>query len=412
MTEHARLRLAERIPGCDPGAALAQIRAHIDSGRASRICTTITGDTIWETRLLGRPTFPVVAPDGAIKTILSPGMVVETPTGPATLKPTVLEPGLHSLEADRYHADPAPEPSLSSTIARLLLRRSPAHAWHASPRLNPDWQPVEKAHFDIGRAAHRALLGAGADYAVIPDELLDARGAASTKAAKAWIEEARQDGLTPIKADVATQIETMATICRVRLRDAGLELEPERSELAALAQIDGTWCRCMADNAPERALGRLGPLLVDFKTTTDANPAAIERAVMTYGYDLQAAHYVDTWRAATGETRAFVFVFQEKEPPHEVAIALLAGEALEIGQRQAREARQLWRACVESGDWPGYEGGIHQIRLPDFYTARWLESESQLHAARDRISRGALEAAHRWQAPDLHDHDPMAGAPA
>jgi len=318
-----------------------------------------------------------------------------------------MTPGLHRLEAEAYHRDPAPAPSLSSTLARLLLRRSPAHAWHASPRLNPDWQPVEKAHFDIGRAAHRALLGAGADYAVIPDELLDARGAISTKAAKDFVAEARARGLTPIKSDVAAQIETMATLCRARLQEAGIALEPERSELTALAQIDGAWCRCMADNAPERPLGRLGPVLVDFKTTTDANPAAIERTVMTYGYDLQAAHYLDTWRAATGETRAFVFVFQEKEPPHEVAIALLAGEALEIGARQAREARQLWRACVENGSWPGYEGGIHQIRLPDHYTARWLERESQFHTARDRIGRDTLEAARRWQAPDN-----MAGAPA
>lgn len=323
-----------------------------------------------------------------------------------------MTPGLHRLDAEAYHRDPAPEPSLSSTLARLLLRRSPAHAWHASPRLNPDWQPVEKAHFDIGRAAHRALLGAGADYAVIPEDLLDARGAISTRAAKEFVAEARARGLTPIKADVAAQIETMAAICRARLADAGVVLEPDRSEIAALAQIDGTWCRCMADNAPVRPLGRLGPVLVDFKTTTDANPAVIERTVITYGYDLQAAHYLDTWRAATGETRAFVFVFQEKEPPHEVAIVALDGEAMEIGGRQAREARQLWRACLEHGDWPGYAGGIHRIRLPDFHTARWLERESQLHAARDRTDPATLQAASCWQAPDLHDHGPTAGAPA
>ncbi len=50
-----------------------------------------------------------------------------------------MTPGLHRLEAEACHRDPAPAPSLSSTLARLLLRRSPAHAWHASPRLNPDW---------------------------------------------------------------------------------------------------------------------------------------------------------------------------------------------------------------------------------------------------------------------------------
>ncbi|MGY6411613.1 MAG: hypothetical protein ACXIUV_11395 [Alkalilacustris sp.] len=36
-----------------------------------------------------------------------------------------MTPGLHRLEAEAYHRDPAPAPSLSSTLARLLLRRSP-----------------------------------------------------------------------------------------------------------------------------------------------------------------------------------------------------------------------------------------------------------------------------------------------
>lgn len=40
------------------------------------------------------------------------------------------------LPSAEYHADPAPEPSLSATLAKLLISRSPRHAWMASPRLN------------------------------------------------------------------------------------------------------------------------------------------------------------------------------------------------------------------------------------------------------------------------------------
>jgi hypothetical protein len=61
--------------------------------------------------------------------------------------------GLHRFAPEEYHRDPAPAPSLSSTLARVLLNQSPLHAWTASPRLNPMWEPKDSATFDIGRAA-------------------------------------------------------------------------------------------------------------------------------------------------------------------------------------------------------------------------------------------------------------------
>ena len=122
---------------------------------------------------------------------------------------TSLPTGIHQIAAEAYHADPAPAPSLSSTIAKVLLGQSPLHAWTASPRLNPAWEPKYSKTFDIGRAAHRETLGAGSDFCAIPDDILASNGAASTKAAKEFIESAREAGLTPLKSDEVTQIEAM-----------------------------------------------------------------------------------------------------------------------------------------------------------------------------------------------------------
>ena len=45
-------------------------------------------------------------------------------------------PGIYpGISAADYHADCAPEPSLSSSIARTLLAQSPLHAYHAHPRM-------------------------------------------------------------------------------------------------------------------------------------------------------------------------------------------------------------------------------------------------------------------------------------
>ena len=64
-----------------------------------------------------------------------------------------------------YHADVgSPVPSLSSSIANVLISRSPLHAWMAHPRLNPDWRPEPwNKRLDFGTFAHKLLLEGNED---------------------------------------------------------------------------------------------------------------------------------------------------------------------------------------------------------------------------------------------------------
>lgn len=280
--------------------------------------------------------------------------------------------GVYHLPAAAYHADPCPEPSLSSTVAKKLINQSPLHAWTDCPRLNPDWEPENKKEFDIGRAAHRVVLGAGDDYVAIPDDVLGANGAVNTKAAKEFIAEARDRGLTPIKSAEVEAVRAIATKVHERLSGMGIRLDPDRSETAAIAQIGGVWNRCMIDNAPTDPAQPLW----DLKTTTSAAPNDVERTIMNLGYQVQAQHYLDVWKAATGEERSFVFIFVEKEPPFEVTFAKIAYGTMVIAQKQIARARDLWRLCLDRNDWPGYPPGIMEIDLPEWWQARWLERES------------------------------------
>lgn len=283
-----------------------------------------------------------------------------------------VKPGIIRLDAEAYHADPAPQPSLSSTLAKTLLAQSPLHAWTESRRLNPDWQPTEKKTFDIGRAAHREVLGAGDSYVTIPSDILASDGAASTKAAKAFIADARKNGLVPLKEAEVEQVQLMGALAGERLASMGIRFDPARSELAAVAQIDGVWCRAMFDNTPEDPRQPI----YDFKTCENAAPDACERAIMNYGYDVQAEHYRQVWKAATGEDRPFRFVFQEKSAPHEICVVELSADTLSIAARKVACARQIWGECLRTGNWPGYQLGVHQIDLPAYYAERWLERES------------------------------------
>lgn len=277
--------------------------------------------------------------------------------------------GLLNLTSEQYHADPAPKASLSATLGKLLLKQSPRHAWFASPRLNPNWEPKTSATFDVGRAAHRAVLGNGDEYVVIPEELLASNGATSTKAAKEWIAAQREAGRTPLKADVASDVEAMAVTCHLRLAEHGITLDPERSELCAVAEIDGVWCRAMFDNVPADPRADI----LDFKTCEDASPEACLRAVINYGYDFQAAHYRAVWKAVTGESRGFTFIFQEKDGPYEVCLIRLGGSFEEIAERRAARARATWRKCITTNNWPAYPTGIHEVDPPAWLVERELQ---------------------------------------
>jgi len=58
-----------------------------------------------------------------------------------------------------YHLDKSNNPpSLSRSVAHILLTQTPYHAWLAHPRLNPDYMPDEDSKFDIGTATHAMLL--------------------------------------------------------------------------------------------------------------------------------------------------------------------------------------------------------------------------------------------------------------
>ena len=332
------------------------------------------------------------------------------------LDATYLGPGVYlDLSDARYHADPAPAPSLSSTIARVLLDQSPRHAWFAHPRLNPDHQSRGSKTFDIGRAIHRAVLGKGGDYVAYPPEMLAANGAASTKAAKEWADEQRAMGCTPLKAEEVDVIGAAADAVTARLAAMGIHLDPARSEVSAFAEIDGIFCRCRVDNAP--ADPRLP--LIDIKSTTDASTDAVIASIARYGYDVQAAHYLDTWEAATGERRRFRFVFIEKEPPHEVAVvelydheaAVRAGRATEGNEEslasdwmldarsKAREARRIWGECLAADQWPGYPAQVAVVGAPSWHSKKWADREIGRPVIAQKPTAQSLAAAAAWQQP-------------
>ncbi|MFC9786463.1 PD-(D/E)XK nuclease-like domain-containing protein [Rhodococcus sp. NPDC127528] len=262
-----------------------------------------------------------------------------------------------------YHSDRG---SLSSSGARKLLPPScPAIFRHER-----DHPPTPSNAFDLGHAAHSLVLGEGSELRMIPAEILSANGAATTKDAKAFVEQARADGAVPLKPDEYQQVHDMAAAVRANPYAASLLRTgvPERS-LFWRDPVTGVWLRARPDWTTTGADGR--PILVDYKTSTSANPDDFRSSAAKYGYHQQAPYYLDGMAALGVHDCGFVFIVQDKNPPYLVSVVELTADAMLLGRDLNRAAIDIYAECTAADQWPGYGDQIHLIDLPKwaYYSA-------------------------------------------
>lgn len=284
--------------------------------------------------------------------------------------PAIVDPGVYTMSRAAYHADPCAEPSLTSSIVKLLCLSSPAHAREDHPRLNPARVRDEAEHFDIGTAAHALLLEGDAGVAVV--DAPDWR----TKAAQQARDAARAAGLTPLLAKIWAEVQAMVGATRDQLarhRDGGaamfLDGEPER--VVVWQEDDGVWCRARLDWLRADAID-------DFKTTSaTANPEAWTRSMFFAGADIQAAWYMRGLKAATGRDAIFRFAIQETFPPYALSVVGLGPDALVLAEKKILYALDAWRDARASNDWVGYPRRTCWAALPVAHEAWWLEKETR-----------------------------------
>lgn len=111
-------------------------------------------------------------------------------------------------------------------------------------------------------------------------------------------------------------------------------------------------------------------LLADLKTTRDASK--FEKSALDYGYDRQAAFYLDGWRAASGNDALFGIAAVEKEAPFGCRVAPMDPAFVAIGRSKYREALTVISDSRGMGRYAGYEN-------PDSFEApRYARGEAVL----------------------------------
>lgn len=276
--------------------------------------------------------------------------------------------GIHELSAKEYHADPGQTPSLSSSIASILLDQSPLHAWLAHPRLNPNFAPDQDSRFDLGSAAHMMLLERREDRIV--------RVAADdwrTKAAKEAREAAQAEGKYAVLERQYADIVEMCAAARAFMlkSELGNLLEVGEAEKSILWQDRGVACRARPDIF---SLGRR--VVLDYKSTGSAQHEAFARQIGRMNYDLQAEFYLRGIKAATTrEDIVFVFLAQEITQPYACSLTALSNAYRQVGQDKVERALALWQKCLGSDSWPSYDA---RIRYAEPKPWEMMQSEEAL----------------------------------
>jgi PDDEXK-like domain of unknown function (DUF3799) len=271
---------------------------------------------------------------------------------------------LRDQPIDTYHADAS---AISSSVLKLILR-SPAHC----AAYLRDGTP-ETPRMLNGRALHAALLEPGVfarAFAVLPK--VDRR----TKAGKAQWSAFEQEHADKqlIRAEDCDYIGRLQVgLSRHKRARQLAELDGE-AELSLYWNDRTTGLRLKA--RPDRILRAL-PILVEVKSTADAQREAFAKRIVAYDYHLSLAMYLEGVREVLQRDLNPVF-FVIEDRTFELCLYKPDAQMLRLGYQRFRTAVERYARCAETQRWPGYQpdARIEEISLP-----RWAIAPAERSAA-------------------------------
>ena len=272
-------------------------------------------------------------------------------------------------EAD-YHAR---VDHVSATALKAgLSKRHPAAVWEA-------------LHYGTSIHPTAALVGSAVHCALLEPDAFDSQYVhveAADRRRKEWKQgaaDAEDAGLVPV---ITSDYDTI-----MRCVEATRQHTEASSVLDSLTDTELS-CYAVDDSGVKvraRFDGYGAGALVDVKTTSGGvDRTSFGKAAASYGYDLQAAHYMHVARLCGLDVQAFRFVVIGKGDPARVAVYHLSAEDLEGGEmaremvtadyaKWLRRTEGLDRAKLLAAE--GYGGGV--IHLPT-WRRRQIEAYQEM----------------------------------
>lgn len=224
------------------------------------------------------------------------------------IKPEKTEDAFILDMADReYHA-------ITDRLSKHTLEEFAANPWKFFKlRANPERAPeTDTAVFALGRAVHAAVLTPDVfeqDFVAMPAEIKSKRG-------KAWEEfKAANEGKEILTAD---QMELSLLLAQTVAASSAQDFLSE----CPLREVTALWTGFMATPMKSRfdALSTDCTLIADLKTCQCCNAEQFVKDADSYGYDIQAAIYIDALRSLGKDPQMFAFLCVEKTFPFAVCV--------------------------------------------------------------------------------------------
>ena len=221
----------------------------------------------------------------------------------------------------------------------------------------------------FGSACHKYVLEKedfDKEFAVMPD--VNRRTKAGREEYEAFL--AVNGGKDVISPDDFEKIVTMAAVVhKNKFADRLLQGEHEISFFWT-DEATGEECKCRPDDIV--VIGDQH-ILVDYKTTDNAETEAFRSSAIKYGYDLQAGMYLEGYKANTGQDAIFLFIAQEKKEPYAINILQADEFMVKEGKQLFHDLMDIYHECKVTDNWYGYmgeSGDIQNLGLP-----KWLQKE-------------------------------------
>lgn len=188
----------------------------------------------------------------------------------------------------------------------------------------------ESKAFGVGSAFHTMVL----EPQKLDDEVVVFEG--KTRRGKAWDEFSMDnEDKTIISTSEWNMINGMANAVYENKEAIGMINDAEKEVVEVWTDVfTGIKCKGKADMVITKGDKKI---VVDLKSTKDSSLDAFRRGCWNYGYDRQAAFYMDGFNADE-----FWFIVVEKEAPYRLGVYKASEEFIESGRRKQRNLIDMY----------------------------------------------------------------------
>lgn len=233
------------------------------------------------------------------------------------------------------------------------LRKSPAHYQYF---LNHPQEDTPS--FQFGRAVHAAILTPTAykrNFAFMPENI-DRRTKAGKEAYQDFIE--KNTGKEIVTAKDAETIKGIVKAFRKNGEAVSLLKGTKRERPLFWTDDNAILCKCRVD-------AYKAGIMIDLKTAEDADTETFTRKALSYGYDVQAAHYIDGYQHKESSIMPeWYFIVIEKAEPYAINILRADIGFIDHGIIRRQQLIEKLKECRETGSFPGY--GMNYLCLPSW----------------------------------------------